>query len=207
VSRITRKAMLWLLVALTMGASAALAGSLDERIDIELKDADGTQVLQSFGKILEADELRIDPAIGGNVTITLHNNRVRTVMDAVCDSLGCRWSFEGGVLELSPDPDYTPPEKPDQQKAGPLSQPIDLELEDAPIRDVLQAFGQIADMAVEIAPEVQGTMTVEIHGQPARAALEQICREHDFLCEISISDEDGARLRVLPRTDAKKPKE
>jgi type II secretory pathway component GspD/PulD (secretin) len=206
-SRITQKTLLWVLIVLLAGASAATAGALDERINIALQDAPGRQVLQSFGQILQADEVRIDPAITGNVTITLNNNRVRTVIDAVCVSLGCRWSFEGGVLEFSPDPDYTPPEEPGKQKADPLSQPIDLALEDAPIRDVLQAFGRIANVRVEIAPEVQGTMSVKIQNKPARLALEQICREHDFLCEINISDEEGALLRVLPRTDAKKRQE
>jgi len=199
-SRITKKALLWVLIVLAAGASAAAASTvLDERIDIALKDASGQQVLQSFGQILKAKEVKIDPAITGDITITLNNARVKTVMDAVCDSLGCRWSFEGGVLELSPDPDYTPPKKSADTAADPLGQPIDLDLKDAPIRDVLQAFGRIADMKVEIDPEIQGTMTVKIHNKPARAALEQICKEHDFVCELNVSGE-GAVLRVMPRT-------
>jgi len=198
-SRITKKALLWVLIVLAAGASAAVAGGLDERIDIELKDANGRQVLESFGQILEAKDVLIDPAIKGDITIALHNARVKTVLGAVCDSLGCLWRLDDGVLTIEPDPDYTPPEKPDAQAPDPLSQPIDLALEDAPVRDVLEAFGRIANMKVEIAPEVQGTMTVEIHNQPARAVLEQICKEHDFLCELNISEQGGILLRVMPR--------
>lgn len=198
-SRVTKRAVLWLLIVMAGVAGAARASVLDERIDIELKAADGHELLQSFGQILKAKTVRIDPAITGNVTIELHYTRVRTVMDAVCDNLGCRWRFDDGVLTFERDPDYTLPAVSAQPAADPLGQPIDLALEDASIRDVLEAFGRIADMKVEIAPEVQGTMSVEIHGQPARAALEQICREHDFLCEINISDTEGNLLRVLPR--------
>ncbi len=199
-SRITEKTPLWIVIVLAAGAFAAAAGAKEERIDVALKDASGQKVLQSFGQILEAKEVKIDPSIDGDLTITLNNARVTTVMDAACDALGCRWTFEDGVLEFAPDPDYTPPKKADDKAADPLGEPVNLELEDAPIRDVLGAFGRIADMKVKIDPAIQGTMSVQIHDKPAREALEQICKEHDFVCDVTVSGDEGSVLEVAPRT-------
>jgi len=200
VNRITKKTAMWLLVALTVGASAAAADGLDERINIDLKDADGTRALQSFGQILGAKKVQIDSAIEGDLTIRLDNARVRTVMDAVCDTLGCRWHLDDGTLSFVPDPDYTPPEQAADEAADPLARPINVDLVDAPVRSVFEMFGRVAHAKVEIAPEVQGTMTVKIQDQPARAALEQICNEQHVLCELTASEHEGAVLRVTPRT-------
>jgi hypothetical protein len=52
-------------------------------------------------------ELTLDPALQRSVTITLQDVKLRTLLDATCDSIGCRWSVDGNKLvvqALPPNP-------------------------------------------------------------------------------------------------------
>lgn len=196
--RMARRIVVFLLVGLLAGFTALTAqvNGLDSRLDIELKDADVGQTLQSFGTIVKADRVEIDPAISGTVTITVHGVRAETALTAVCESVGCVWSFEDGALRIEPaeNPSSSPEAK---DGADPLEEPIDLVLNDADLRQVLQAFGQIAGIAVEIAPEVKGTVTVEINQTPAREVLDRLCAVQHCTWEV-VEGEEGPLLRVGP---------
>lgn len=75
--------------------------ALEETIDIELRDADLRQVLQSFGEASGA-AVRVDDALQGSVTVQLHSVPIRQALDALCGIEGCRWRWqetdEGPVL-------------------------------------------------------------------------------------------------------------
>lgn len=182
----------WLVPA----ALSAQPTGLDGRINIELKEADLGETLQSFGAVLEAEEVVIDPAVSGTVTVTLSNVSVRTVLTAVCESVDSVWRLEDGVLtvELAPEPAPAPE---DGAGADPLEQPIDLDLRDADLRRVLEAFGQLAGLEVQVAPEVNGTVTVEVNETPVREALDRLCKVNHCIWEV-VEGEGGPVLRVRP---------
>lgn len=182
-------------------ASAAPSG-LDERIDIQLEEADVQQVLASFGGIVSM-EAHVDPAIEGEVTIELHNVRAATALTAVCESVGCRWRIEDGRLTIEKDPDAPPaPRAATGRAEGPsaerLATPIDLELEDADLRQVLQAFGSIVQARVEIDETLEGEVTIQLHDTPVRQALDAVCRVHDCAWELQETGE-GPILELTRR--------
>ncbi|HTQ78735.1 MAG TPA: hypothetical protein VMM92_01980, partial [Thermoanaerobaculia bacterium] len=96
-----------LAAALLFAAHAALAepdaaapsrpadNPLEGRIKIELRQADPAQVFQSFGK-LAGLQVVVDPAIHRKLSIGLDNVRLKTALDAACDSLDCRWELQEG---------------------------------------------------------------------------------------------------------------
>lgn len=186
-----------LLSILLPGVASAGQGLLDERIDIELKDADVGQTLRSFGAVLEAEEVLIDPAVSGEVTITLHSVRVETVLTALCESVGCVWSFEDGVLTIRPAPEGETPEPEVVEGGDAFGGAIDLVLKGADLREVLQAFGGIAGWRVEIAPGLEGEVTIEVHETPAREALDHICAVNHCAWEL-VEQEGGIVLKVEP---------
>jgi type II secretory pathway component GspD/PulD (secretin) len=176
-----------------MLSGAAWAGSegLDERIDIDLEKADVRQTLESFGKVLQVDEVLIDPELAGTVSIRLESVRVRTVLAALCDSIGCEWSLEDGVFRV---------EAVAREAASPagLDEKIDLDLADAPARQVLESFGRILRAEVEIDEGIGGTISVELHGVPTREALDHVCELAGCHWELDESP-DGPVLRIEAR--------
>lgn len=80
--------------------------ALDQTIDIELRDADLRQVLQSFGEASGA-AVRVDDALQGSVTVQLHSVPIRQALDALCGIEGCEWEWqetdEGPVLVFEAD--------------------------------------------------------------------------------------------------------
>lgn len=58
--------------------------------------------------------------------------------------------------------------------------PISLNLSNADIRDVINTFGKITGLQMAIAPDVTGTVNVNIKDMPWDQALEQILRENNL---------------------------
>lgn len=195
------------LLCLTAGGAGAARASqtaegLDERLDIAMKDADVQQVLASFGEIY-AGEADVDPAIEGEVTIELHNVRAATALTAVCESVGCRWRIADGRLRIEKDPDAPPalqaaPGRAEGPSAERLDTPIDLELEAADLRQVLQAFGSIVQARVVLDESLDGEVTLDLHKTPVRQALDAVCRVHGCAWELQETDE-GPVLRFSQR--------
>lgn len=189
------------LLALVLLASAAAGPlhaqpELDERISLELKEADIQPVLESFGSILER-EVEVDPAIDGTISIELHNVRVETALDAVCESVGCLWKMDARRLRMTPDPDHEPPKPRPQPQPTPagLDEPIDISLKDADVRETLTAFGRLSGLPVVIDDDVQGKATVELHDVPARQALDVLCQVQGCVWEV-VDSAEGSVIHV-----------
>lgn len=205
----TGASLLFLLLALAgpPGAQAeetvrGTDSGLDERIDIALEEADVQQVLASFGAIV-ALETDVDPEIEGEITIELHNVRAATVLTAVCESVGCRWWIEDGRLKLEKDPEAPPargasPESAEGPSARFPDDLIDIELEDADLRETLRAFGSIAQARVVIDESLEGKVTIKLHNTPVNHALDALCRVHGCTWELQETDE-GPVLRFVAR--------
>jgi type II secretory pathway component GspD/PulD (secretin) len=170
---------------------------LQERIDIELREADVKAVLASFGHIF-GGETEIDPAIAGEVTIELHHVRAATVLTAVCESVGCLWRIEDGRLEIEKDPEFEPRPGASGQAEGPsaarLDELIDMELVDADLRETLRSFGAIVQARAEIDPKLEEKVTVQLQDTPVRTALDAICRIEGCRWEL-VEEDEGPVLR------------
>ncbi|HMA18677.1 MAG TPA: hypothetical protein VKS03_09580 [Thermoanaerobaculia bacterium] len=73
-------------------------------------------------------------------------------------------------------------------------EPISLDLKDAKITDVVQTLGAIANLPVLIDPDVQGTVTIQLHGDPYDVALEKLSAATGLVIRI-----DNGRLIAVPR--------
>lgn len=181
--------------------SVEMDSRLDARLDLELKEAAVAQVLASFGQIVGAEAV-IDPEIRGEVTIELHNVRAATALTAVCESLGCLWRIEDGMLKIDRDPEAKPAparrsEPAEGESAAGLDQPIDMALKDADLRQVLESFGRIAGARITIDPSLQGKVTIQLQNTPARTALDALCRIEGCRWELQ-EDEEGPLLVFIP---------
>ncbi len=188
----------WGLGLLLLGAGMALAepkdgrNPLDERIDMTLKKAAPADLFGTFAKMLDAEAM-VDPAVREPVSIELHNVRARTLLDTICESIGCRWSLEPGnppKLRVT----AVPAGGGSEPKPTALDEPIDLKVTDADARDVLRTFAQIMGAKAAIDPEIKGTVTFNLEATPCNQALDAVCQAAG--CEWSL---DRGVLRVTPR--------
>jgi len=71
-----------------------------------------------------------------------------------------------------------------QQARGFSGAPLSLNLAKADIRDVLRTFGKVTGLEMDIAPEVQGSVTVNVVDTPWDQALDEIIRENGYAYRI-----------------------
>jgi type II secretory pathway component GspD/PulD (secretin) len=184
---------------LLLGAGGVLAepkdarNPLDERIDMTLKKAAPADLFGTFAKMLNAEAV-VDPAVREPVSIELHNVRARTLLDTICESIGCRWSLEPGNppklrVTAAPSAGSSAPVKVATDGA-----PIDLRVTDADAREVLKTFGEIVGAKPVIDPAIQGKVSFNLENTPWNKALDTVCQAAG--CEWSL---DGGVLRVTPR--------
>lgn len=209
-ARLMRITVLPFLVLVAAGAGIAQgpervrapASGIDQRIDIQLKEADVRETLASFGEIL-ARGSEIGPEVAGEVSIELHDVRVATALTAVCESAGCLWWIEDGRLKVERDPEATRALKAvagraEGRSAERLEEPIDMELEDARLEETLRAFGSILQARVVIDETIEGTVTLELYDTPVRLALDTLCRVHGCTWELQETGE-GPVLKFTGR--------
>ena len=155
---------------------------LDRRISFDLDGvplARLAESLSSLGVSLlleggESGELAARP-----LSLCVDRVRLRVVLDAVCDSVGCRWGRVAGppgtiALMALPDPSPAAPRSVDER----LDERISLSLAGASATDVLRSFSRILSMPV-VVPEgmERRVVTLELNETPARDALDAICRQ------------------------------
>ncbi len=180
-----RRGLAWLLFGTcvlaptrTRAAEVVAASPLDERISIELVEADPGDALRSFSQ-LTGMQFVVDPALHTPFTATLRNVRVRTGLDVLCESVGCTWREVPGSptsVRVTGLPDATSSEPP-PPVAEALSQKISLQLKAAAAKDVFASFQVILGGELELAPEVAGEITVHLEAVPVRAALDAVCAQ------------------------------
>ncbi len=184
---------------LLLGAGTALAepgdvrAGLEQRIDMTLKSAAPADLFGTFAKMFSAEAV-VDPAVRAPVSIELHNVRARTLLDAICESIGCRWSLEPGnppKLRVTALPSAGSPPAP---KPAPAGEPIDLRVTDAHIQDVLKTFGEIVGAKAMVDPAIQGKVSFNLENTPWNQALDAVCAQAG--CEWKL---DAGVLRVTSR--------
>ncbi len=179
-----------LMIGLALAASGAWGASqgLDEPIDLDVVKASG--VFDLFARTAGLDPA-IDPVIAERkLTLRIEKVRVRTALDAACDSLECRWRVDGGKLIVEAKPRTQP--KP-VEKSVQLDEPIDLKVTKARASDILRTFGEILGVEVDIEDAIAGELTLDLEATPVRAALDAVCKK--LACRWHI--EEGARRRLV----------
>jgi type II secretory pathway component GspD/PulD (secretin) len=174
IKRIERSLAMMVLAFLPSGGALAADNPLDARINIALRDAAPDDTFRSFAKVLNA-EVEVAPSVKAKVTVELRNVRVRTLLDAVCESIACRWELQPGnpqkLLVLPAPPGRTAPATP-----ALIDEPIDLRVTEADGRDVLRTFGEILSAKVDVDPAVAGKVSLDLEAAPVGQALDKVCQ-------------------------------
>jgi type II secretory pathway component GspD/PulD (secretin) len=203
--RTTKRAMLGLgFAGLLLVAAAARAepgagpGRLEDRVDLTLKNAAPEEVFRSFAKMLGA-EATVDPGIHGPLSVELHNVRVQTLLDTVCESLGCRWKLVSGtpaklqILSIAGG-------KPEGPPSSAIKEAIDLRVTRADGQEVLRTFGEMLNADVVVDPAIKGSLSLDLEAVPVDQCLDTVCKT--LGCEWSFTEGANGRkalLRIVPR--------
>jgi hypothetical protein len=91
------------LCALTFAATLSGQGRLDERIWLNFNGAAPEAVFRMIAGAMECT-LKIDPAVQQKVSIRLERVTLKLALDAICESIGCRWTIDGPQLLVDPLP-------------------------------------------------------------------------------------------------------
>ena len=198
-------AALTLGVLVLSGAAPAAAtdtatAPLDRRVSVDLdhvKPAAAFHTLAGLAGLTSS----VEAAVKEPITVRLENVRVRTLLDAVCESIGCRWEVAGNpaALHVTAVPGGEP--KPQPAQIG-LRDPVQLKVASVDVRELLRTFANLLDADLQADPAVQGKVTLDAEGVALKQALDSVCQQ--AACAWALTGgEDGAR-RVL-KVSAKKP--
>jgi type II secretory pathway component GspD/PulD (secretin) len=181
------------------GAAHGAEGPLDEKIDLSVRQADPADVFRSFGKLMGAETV-VDPAVHGPVSVELHNVRVRTLLDAVCESIGCRWELQPGKppkLRVTAGPAAAAGKPAPADLRSGLDEELDLKVTEAKGTEVLKTFAQILGVQLSLDPAVGGEVSFELENTPCRKALDAVCAA--LGCDWELVEGPPRTLRVTAK--------
>ena len=193
-TRISGIALAALMVA---SLGSANPDALDRRASLDLKDATAEEAFRSIAHVTGV-QIDLQGLSGERVSVELENVRVRTILTALCDSLGCRWELIDGKpprLRIVPVPGERPAARV-KPSAAVLDAPIDLKVTNASVRDLLETVGQITSTRPIIDSAIGGKISLELENTPVRQVLENVCESAG--CEWSLDAEKGI-LVIRPK--------
>ncbi len=206
----THRATQALVLAAMLGfvtTTAWAQAALGSRTSIDVSAANPQDVFASLAKTLECT-LDIQAELQGPVTLKVSNITVRTALTALCESLGCGWSIEGGSLRIRParttvrlkGPVTRAPRKTSallekfKRNTGP-----GVRFDNTPVRDVLAALSKIADMEITAdEPLASQAITVDLSNRGIDAALKELLKQAgaEKVAYLTGSTRDGEHVRM-----------
>ncbi len=173
---------------------------LENRVSVNLDHVRPAEAFRTFAQLAGMSAL-VDAAVRDPITVRLENVRLKTLLDAVCESVGCRWEVAGSppALRIAAVPRHEP--KPEPARVG-LRDPVQLQVADGDARDLLRTLASLLDAELVLDPAVQGKVTLDADGIPLRQALDTLCRQ--ARCAWALGDGEAGGRRVL-RVTPKKP--
>lgn len=193
-TRISGIALAALMVA---SLGSANPDALDRRASLDLKDATAEEAFRSIAHVTGV-QIDLQGLSGERVNVELENVRVRTILTALCDSLGCRWELIDGkppTIRIVPVPGERPEPRVKPSLAA-LDAPIDLKVTNASVRDLLETVGQITSTRPILDSAIGGKISLELENTPVRQVLDLVCMS--AACEWSLDAEKGI-LVVRPK--------
>jgi regulator of replication initiation timing len=178
-------------------AAQASPDALDRRVSLDLQDVTAAEAFGSLARVAGV-QVDLDGLADEKVSLELENVRVKTLLTALCESLGCRWELADGKpprLRIVADPAGHPPARVKPSQAS-LDAQIDLKVKDARVRDLLETVAQITSTRPFIDSAVQGSISLELENTAVRTVLDTICQTAK--CTWSF-DADKAILVVRPK--------
>lgn len=186
-----------------------------ERVQLLFRAVPVTQVFPALAKSL-GYELSLDPALRALVTIEVENVTAATALNAICESIGCRWRLEGARLVIDARTDIvtilspTPTGVAYQRRGGNLmnyairglDDELPFEITWSPV-DIYAAFFMLARMTdadVDLAPALRNRkIAATIKGGSLRQAFDTVCAVGG--CRWQLVEQPKRTVRVTERSD------
>jgi TonB family protein len=154
-----------------------LAPDLERRVFIDVNRVAPGEVLGRLANTVSCT-LSVDKTLGSSpVSLRLWNVRARTALDAVCDTVGCRWTLKGTTLTVAATTP-APPVPEAQQWLEKLKTPlsgVQWKLDRVPLRDVLARLSQHLGAEVMFeGPDPASPVTEDLRGRSPIDALQRI---------------------------------
>lgn len=199
-NRIVMRAVVLLAIAVPCTGRLQAQSPLQQRISVTYQGATPASVFQAIADVL-GHRLQLDGKVSGSVTLDVRNVSAETALRAVCESIGCRWRVENGVLVVDRDPNAVT-----QGQSDPLAQinvrnvyedlPVDIRWNAAPAEAAITSLARMlgAEPLVDRAL-IDKRVSLSLNRQTARAALNAICEQAG--CRWRLADSPTRVLRVI----------
>ncbi|QQR74634.1 MAG: hypothetical protein IPJ17_03310 [Holophagales bacterium] len=183
-------------------ATAADGELLDRRISFDLDAVPLAHLAESLSVF--GVSLRIEGGNSGElatrpISLCVNRVRLRVVLDAVCDTVDCRWERLAGspaTVSLSALP--TPPRKATKGLPERLNERISVSLAGATAKDVFASFVRILAVEVRLDQGLEErTLVVELEDTAVHDVLDAFCRQ--LGCAWRIEDSPRPTLVVDAR--------
>jgi type II secretory pathway component GspD/PulD (secretin) len=180
-----------LCVPATAGESA-----LDARVTLDLDNAELHEVFDIYKELLKV-ELDIDPTIDGRITVSFDNITVRTSLNVICESAGCRWELLGDELRVfrvdrddapeklrkislsgkEPGGDVFKTHKSDENGYS-LDSPVSLKLSNADATTLLELTAEVIGAKLLVNRDLKDrTISINAEKVPLSTVLNTMCSE------------------------------
>ncbi|HSP92819.1 MAG TPA: hypothetical protein VLN08_18035 [Vicinamibacterales bacterium] len=185
------------LFPLLMVALASPAFAQDATARNVTLDLNGVEPLAAFRAVAAAIDVgvTVSPSVTDPVNIAVRNVTARTALNAICESIGCRWTLTDGVLVVTPasdsaaDTQYrvrvegraTTQEGQAILEAFKRKLPGDMKFDNAPLEEISGRLTESVGLPVKLVcrdPDVK-TLTMDFSGLTLASALEAIGEEED----------------------------
>jgi hypothetical protein len=181
-----------IVLAAVIFAPCSLAQTnLDGRVSIDVESAAPKDVFGAWAKRIGC-ELSIAQEIQKPVTIRLSNVTFRTALDALAESLECRWTIQGKILRVEPAG------KGKSGSGGVVGgvpggggggaefkqrldrkTPPNFRFDNVPVREVMDALGKIADLELRMeGPAADQRVTLDLSDRTILAAIKAIRQQN-----------------------------
>lgn len=153
---------------------------LDQRLSVSFERTDVSAVLKFLAQARGYEPV-IDPALNEKVSFRLEHVTLRMALDALCDSVRCRWRLEGKKMvfdALEPDPSRAAPGD-ETEPLAPLRRivPPGTHFNDVPFSTALRTLAKIAGPDVDLEVErVDSSKRVsgDVGSKTVQAAIRQL---------------------------------
>lgn len=189
----TRTYILGLLVlSIAAGAGADQQKDLArERVQLLFKEVPIAEVLPALAKSL-GYELQLDPSLRAPVTIEVENVTAETALNAICESIGCRWRREGNRLVVEARTDILtrfrerPKGEAYRRAGGNLMNygvnglddelPFDITWSPVDLSVAVYMLARMTNAEVDLAPALKNRkLAVSFKGESLRKAFDAVC--------------------------------
>lgn len=164
---------------------AELPASLGEEITMSLKDADACEVLATIARITQFQLERPEHLCAAPVTVEATRLPASRLLDHLTEQWQAQWRIDGDrlVVEKAPPP------------SDPLARSVDIDLDDAPACEVLQALARMIDAEAPVCNDFLQPKRVVLSARavPASELLDRLCDE--WRCSWTV---DGGGLELTP---------